>query len=211
MDLAENQIDSHAPAISHAHSFGTASGGRPGPGDTQKRSRAPLATIRTSPATRMPCPTAIPDLADPWTKLVSRLLEVYESETAARHVGAFKVRPHWAANGVPAVSVNHPHGQSTLNKNVRVSFVERCGAKTVSLTWHDSTQACYCEQLWTQKTARSSGRCAVTGMAVRRGDTVYSPASRASTRPLNCAQMILSAVLESLEILSADSCPNELR
>ncbi len=211
MDLTVNQIDNHARVISHAHSFGAASVDRPAVEDTQKESRAPMAAIRTPPATRTPCPRAIPDRADPWTKLVSGLLEVYESETAGRNVGAFKTRPLWAANGAPAVSVKHAHAQSTLNKNVRVSFVERCGAKTVSLTWHDSTQACYCEQLWIQKTARSSGRCAVTGMAVRRGDTVYSPASRAAARPLNCAQMILSAVLQSLEKQSADSCLIELR
>lgn len=211
MDLAENQIDCHALVISRAHSFGAASVDRPGLGETQKRSRAPMATIRTSPAMRTACPRAIPDLADPWTKLVSGLLEVFESEAAGRNVGAFKVRLHWATNDVPAVSVKHAQAQSTLNKNVRVSFVERCGAKTVSLTWHDSTQACYCEQLWTQKTAKTSGRCAITGMAVRRGDTVYTPASRAASRPLNCAQMILSGVLESLEIQSADLCSNELR
>jgi len=88
---------------------------------------------------------------------------------------------------------------STRARSAIVTFVERFSAKSISITWRDSTAANYCEQLWVRRIARSQGVCALTGTTIARGDAVYGPASRAADRPTNCAQMVLARVLEDLE------------
>jgi hypothetical protein len=201
MDQAEAQVDSHSPTISRANGMGSPSVSRFALRTGKPRSPALMTTMLTSPTTGTLNPAVVPQRADPWTKIISDLSGGKGCKTARRSPRAVAARPYHASKKVrQAGSVKNEHGQPLLNKNVRVSFVERFGAKTVSLTWHDSTEACYGEQPWTLKIARSSGHCALTGMVVRRGDAVYSPASRAATRPLNCTQMILSAALERLEV-----------
>jgi hypothetical protein len=80
-----------------------------------------------------------------------------------------------------------------------VTFVERFSAKSVSITWRDSTAANYCEQLWIRRIARSQGVCAITGNSIVRGDAVYGPAGRTAARPANAAQMVLAEAIEDLE------------
>lgn len=209
MDLAETQLQSNHPLpMSRARSFGPKRIGRFRYPGEDKESLGDLATKSPSTVARARNPGAIPNLEDPWTRIVSGLLATNGSASAARRASALTQRPCRAASGLgSAAPADRDHDLPLPQQNVRVSFVERFGARTVSLTWHDSTQACYGEQRWIRKIARSSGRCALTGMAVNRGDTVYSPASRPANRPLNSTQMILSSTLEGLEIESVASCP----
>jgi hypothetical protein len=88
---------------------------------------------------------------------------------------------------------------SALAKSAVVTFVERFTAKSVSITWRDSTAANYCEQLWIRRIARSQGVCALTGNSIVRGDAVYGPAGRTAARPANAAQMVLAEAIEYLE------------
>jgi hypothetical protein len=148
----------------------------------------------------MNCAEVMSQVADPWSVVVSSLAESARCQPHALHRSAVGSEPAYGSIETrPASTVEREHGRSTLKKNVRVSFVERLGEKSVSITWHDSTAACYGEQPWKQKCARSSGMCALTGLAIRPGDQVYGLASRTSVRPLNCTQMILAAVVEDLE------------
>ena len=211
MDLAEAQVDSYSAATSHANSMRSPSVGRLAIASEPRRSPALITTVLTLPKTRTLNSTVVQLRADPWATIVSNLSECTGCETAGRRLGPTAARPYYVGKeDRQAASINDEDGQSSVTKNVHVSFVERSGAKTVSLTWHDSTEACYGEQAWMLKIARSSGHCALTGMAVKRGDTIYSPASRAATRPLNCTQMILAAALERLEVRIPESWPNDL-
>jgi hypothetical protein len=211
MDLVEAQKDNFTSAIVQAGSVGPKSVVPRGLAGEQARSHVLVKPLLASTCTLNPV-NVIARRADPWTTIVAGLLEFNGRTTPLLRSDPITEQSDCAGqDGRQAGSIKREQGMSTLKRNVRVSFVERFGAKTVSLTWHDSTQACYGEQLWMRKTARSSGRCALTGMAVRRGDAVYSPASRAAIRPLNCTQMILSAVLEKLEGGSANSWPHDFR
>ncbi|MGF6774016.1 hypothetical protein P3T18_006530 [Paraburkholderia sp. GAS199] len=185
------------------------------------RLQAPLNTARAqiTGSVALPAPGPIRSAqtpADPWSAVVTGLSEFARRQAGAHPVAHADAEPGPRRRGTAsapapcrkndrqkekrtAAAVKREQGRSTHKKNVRVSFVERLGARSISITWHDSTAACYGEQLWMRRTARSSGLCALTGMLVRRGDAVYSPASRASIRPLNCTQMILATAVEVLE------------
>jgi Domain of unknown function (DUF3331) len=159
--------------------------------------KSPVQRTRSSTNTR-------PQLADPWAEVVSNLSESGRSQAhRRRHDVIASSSPYLGNKAQPAIAGKREHVHSQLSRNVHVSLVERLGAKSVSITWHDSTAACYGEQLWMRRVARSAGLCALTGMIVRRGDFVYGPASRAAVRPLNCTQMILATVLERLECQNA--------
>jgi hypothetical protein len=187
MNCTEVRSDFHTLGVSHAG-----------------RSHAHLQT----PSTQMLRPLAsqapvlaniTPPLADPWLAVIASLSEYGRQplRSRRRQTGTSPL-PRASSKARPAATKGE-HGRSIHKKDVRVSFVERLGARSISITWHDSTAACYAEQLWMRRAARSSGLCALTGMMVRRGDSVYSPASRAAIRPLNCTQMILAAAVEDLE------------
>jgi hypothetical protein len=200
MDLADVQVDNHLPTTLPAK--GAISPSFIGPGVIIEANRSPalITTMRTASTTCPLVPTVVPQRGDPWTKIISTLSSCNGGDPPGRPLGKSETRQYRAnKKGVKAGCASNEPSRESLGMNVHVSFVERFGAKTVSLTWHDSTEACYGEQPWMLKVARSAGRCALTGMAVNRGDMIYSPASRAAIRPLNRMRMILSSALENLE------------
>lgn len=204
MNFPKAQVHSRLPRILEAKSVKSPDVGRFVLAIEGDRAPALITTMRTSPTTGLLHPAVVPQRADPWTTIVSNLLEGHGCKTLGRRLGTSGARPYYTGKKVrQRVSVREERGQNSLKKNVHISFVERFGAKTVSLTWRDSTEACYAEQPWMLKIARSPGRCALTGLVVNRGDMVYSPASRAANRPLNCTQMILLTALENLEGLES--------
>jgi hypothetical protein len=83
----------------------------------------------------------------------------------------------------------HPHASLT------VGVVERLTKVTAAITWSDPTSCCYGYQLWQVSRARETGRCALTGEIIQRGDNVYRP--RASRIPaVNQYAMILARMIE---------------
>lgn len=88
---------------------------------------------------------------------------------------------------------------SGYGHNAVVTFVERIGAKAVSISWRDSTGGNYREQRWVLRAARTRGICALTGKAIVRGDNIYHPVSGSGGRPTNLAQMIRAEALERFE------------
>jgi hypothetical protein len=80
--------------------------------------------------------------------------------------------------------------------NATATVVERVTDRSILVNWCDSTSCHYCEQLWTRKSARCAGHCALTGEVIARGDVVYGPYTRVGHRPVNEKAMILATSLE---------------
>ncbi|MGF6757714.1 DUF3331 domain-containing protein [Paraburkholderia sp. GAS42] len=70
-----------------------------------------------------------------------------------------------------------------------ITVLERLSTTAVVLCWR-STTCHYGDQVWIQGVARSSGQCAISGMAIRRGDAVYRPRNRGRRVPVNVSAMI---------------------
>ena len=138
-------------------------------------------------------------LRDPWAATISRLgkspaqdIKLASSDKCDK--GACSARParrNTTAERAQAAADQH--------SGAVITFVERFGAKSISITWRDSTAGRYTEQLWVRRIARSRGVCALTGANIVRGDAVYGPFSRPTSRPRNMSQMILADQLDDLE------------
>ncbi|CAG9258585.1 uncharacterized protein DUF3331 [Paraburkholderia unamae] len=74
-----------------------------------------------------------------------------------------------------------------------VTVVERVTDRSILLNWCDPTSCHYSDQLWTKRSARRSGHCALTGESIARGDAVYAPYTRVSNPPANEQAMILAS------------------
>jgi hypothetical protein len=138
---------------------------------------------------------------DPWAATISQLEQVSDhadttdeiddqnDETVTEAPSADRSRPVDAAASLA----------SGYGHNAVVTFVERIGAKAVSISWRDSTGGNYREQRWVLRAARTRGVCALTGKAIVRGDNIYHPVSGSGGRPSNLAQMIRAEALEHFE------------
>ncbi|MFM0336093.1 DUF3331 domain-containing protein [Paraburkholderia fungorum] len=76
-----------------------------------------------------------------------------------------------------------------------IRILERLSASTVSLSWHDPTSLNYAEQVWWMGGAPKSGRCAVSGERILKGQSVYRPRRSGKDAPLNASEMILTSVI----------------
>ena len=77
-----------------------------------------------------------------------------------------------------------------------LAVLEHLANSLVVISWHDPTLCNYEEQVWSPALARYSGRCALSGRHIVRGDTVYKPRTRGRVAPLNGDAMILSSELQ---------------
>jgi hypothetical protein len=143
-------------------------------------------------------------LRDPWTTTISRLGKPTEADLRSALMdksdrcdsGPCAAR---AARRTAAVDRKKSQTAAGEHSGAVITFVERFGAKSVSITWRDSTAGRYTEQLWVRRIARSRGVCALTGEEIVRGDAVYGPFSRPSSRPRNMSTMILAKLLDDRE------------
>lgn len=158
-------------------------------------------------------------LADPWSFVIAGLKDGAEAAPNTRGSAGAAQPPAVAAQDATeeprqsasrsgrectgrarrGAAADRARAPSALAESAVVTFVERFSAKSVSITWRDSTAANYCEQLWIRRIARSQGVCALTGNSIVRGDAVYGPAGRTAARPANAAQMVLAEAIEELE------------
>jgi hypothetical protein len=92
-----------------------------------------------------------------------------------------------------APSLRRPFAQPE-DSRVAVKLIERPSTTTVTIEWRDSTRCCYGDQVWRAMRARTTGVCAMSGGAIRRGDHVYAPNPR--PLPSNAGAMILASVLD---------------
>ncbi|WP_296653868.1 DUF3331 domain-containing protein [Paraburkholderia sp.] len=135
---------------------------------------------------------------DPWTATISQLEQISEHAIADDDDQNEEVYTEAPADKRRRVA-ELASIAATYGRNAVVTFVERIGAKAVSISWRDSTGGNYREQRWVQRAARSRGVCALTGEAISRGDSIYHPVSGSRGRPSNLAQMIRTEALERFE------------
>ncbi|MFL9901950.1 DUF3331 domain-containing protein [Paraburkholderia fungorum] len=76
-----------------------------------------------------------------------------------------------------------------------VTVVEELPNALFALRWHDATLCNYEEQVWARCPAPASGRCAMSGKHIRKGDPVYRPRIRGGFTPLNSDAVILASEL----------------
>ncbi|PRY04463.1 DUF3331 domain-containing protein [Paraburkholderia sp. BL25I1N1] len=70
-----------------------------------------------------------------------------------------------------------------------IKILGRSGVRSATISWCDPTMCNYPDQVWEMKVAARPGTCALSGSAIRRGDSVFRPrCSRA--RPANATAMI---------------------
>jgi len=140
-------------------------------------------------------------LRDPWTTTISRLGKPAGQDIKVASSDKCDNGPCAARAARRTATVDRKKAQASAGEHsgAVITFVERFGAKSVSITWRDSTAGRYTEQLWVRRIARSRGVCALTGEEIVRGDAVYGPFSRPSSRPRNMSTMILAKLLDDLE------------
>lgn len=92
-----------------------------------------------------------------------------------------------------------PTGTSTSDdmnvRHAKVSVLERASPTTVLISWRDPTRCSYHFQLWRRFDAPKSGICALSGIVINAGDSIYKPISK--PQPLNASAMILATEVES--------------
>ncbi|MGX6998296.1 DUF3331 domain-containing protein [Caballeronia sp. KNU42] len=99
--------------------------------------------------------------------------------------------------------------RNTRDSCATIRILERLSASAVSLSWHDPTSLNYAEQVWRMGGAPRSGRCAVSGERILRGQSVFRPRRSGKDAPLNASEMILTSVILGACSSSAD-IPYEL-
>jgi hypothetical protein len=83
------------------------------------------------------------------------------------------------------------------NRGARVSILERPAPGTATISWYDPAVCHYGEQTWRATVAKQAGVCAVSGISIRRGDSIYRPGLTRPS-PLNAQAMILAPYIESV-------------
>src|SRR6201991_3855286 len=86
--------------------------------------------------------------------------------------------------------------------DAKVCLIDRPSSATATIAWHDATHCSYGDQLWHAARARVSGVCAMSGRAIRIGDSVFKP-RRGRPAPLNASAMILATVLNEAPSVGA--------
>jgi hypothetical protein len=78
----------------------------------------------------------------------------------------------------------------------RISIVERLSSVTLSICWSDSITGYFGEQIWRMSVARGQSSCALTGMPIEIGDSVFRPWASERRAPANGHRMILASCVD---------------
>jgi len=123
---------------------------------------------------------------DAWSQTLAALLQCSTPpEDVPKESAHLPLRDSWG---------RAPSANSTL-RTFTVTVLERLAGSLVALSWHDPTLCNYEEQLWSPALAGRSGRCALSGLHISRGDSIYRPRARGGVTPLNADAMILASAL----------------
>lgn len=127
--------------------------------------------------------------ADPWSRTLTALLQFSTPPIESPEESTcLQLRESWSKS---------PPADSEL-RTFTVTVLERLAGSLVALSWRDPTLCNYEEQVWSSALARRSGRCALSGLHISRGDTVYKPRTRGGRTPLNGDAMILASALQKV-------------
>jgi hypothetical protein len=75
----------------------------------------------------------------------------------------------------------------------RISIIERLSSVTLSICWSDSTTGYFGEQVWRMGFAHVRSFCALSGMPIKIGDSVFRPWVSETRAPANSHRMILAS------------------
>ena len=78
---------------------------------------------------------------------------------------------------------------------LHVSIVEKLSTTTISIRWSDPCLGHYADQIWGIGLARADAICVLSGMPIRRGDSIFRPRVYRSQVPLNRHRMILASAV----------------
>jgi len=151
-------------------------------------------------ATSLSAAALSPVRRDPWSATLAALFSCSSAPD-----------PHWVApdpfaRGSCKAAHHRQSGDAEL-RTFTVTVLERLSNSLVALSWRDPTLCNYEEQMWSLGLARTSGRCALSGLHIRKGDAIYKPVTRGQTVPLNRDAMIFaSELLKVCEEKQATSC-----
>ena len=151
----------------------------------------PMLASANHPSSQRPARrTSAPRGQDPWATMLTTIQQLSSPPDPMRNPPDPSGRPR------PGGGPFRP--RKTDGGNVRtftVTVVEELSNALFSLCWHDPTLCNYQEQVWSPCLARASGRCALSGKRIGRGDPVYRPRVRGPAMPLNGDAMILASEL----------------
>jgi Domain of unknown function (DUF3331) len=120
---------------------------------------------------------------------------------AERSVPASVARAELSASTDRIVRAAMARVESALPPPTRfVKVLDRPSERTVTISWRESTLCHYNDQIWRAGIAKHAGTCAVSGMHIERGDSVYRPIPTRPA-PINANAMILSAAIADQAIL----------
>jgi hypothetical protein len=123
-------------------------------------------------------------VSDPWKHAINMLKETSESWSLTGFQSSRLLANQRVVLGTP----------SRRRLNTVVKVLDKPTSTTATVAWWDSTSCHYGDQMWSMRTARVDGVCALTGAPVRKGDAVYQPRAY-GFRPCNAEEMILSSAL----------------
>ena len=109
-----------------------------------------------------------------------------------RHEGARAACPTRPASRLAAYG---------LSSHIVVEVIERLSDTSIAVRWQDATRCRYGDQVWISCRARLRGRCALSGLAIRRDDLIYKPRVR-STKPANAAAMMLASAIDRMPVMA---------
>ncbi len=154
--------------------------------------------VITSAAASGPAIGANVDVALDAVSLGDRAREMSQrmsDRAAERSVPASVARAELTASTDRMVRAAMARVESALPPPTRfVKVLDRPSDRTVTISWRESTLCHYNDQIWRAGIAKHAGTCAVSGMHIERGDSVYRPIP---TRPaaINANAMILAAAI----------------
>jgi hypothetical protein len=134
--------------------------------------------------------TPAPEGRDPWAAMLATIHRLSSPPDPMRNPADLSGRPR---SGDESFRPSKTDGANV--RTFTVTVVEELCNSLFSLCWHDPTLCNYQEQVWSPSLARASGRCALSGKHIGRGDPVYRPRVRGPVVPLNGDAMILASEL----------------
>jgi Domain of unknown function (DUF3331) len=132
--------------------------------------------------------TSSPKSPDPWATTLAAIHQFSSPPDPMRNSPDLSGRP--CSAGEPF------RPRETDGGDVRtftVTVVEELPNSLFALRWHDPTLCNYEEQVWSPCFAPASARCALSGVHINLGDSVYRPRTRGRVMPLNRDAMILAS------------------
>jgi len=129
----------------------------------------------------------IPQAADAWKYALDLLMQL------SRAAGG---ETHGPCRSAEFIAFGDRRTRLDRERAVRLYIVEKCSTSTIAVCWRDATSGCYAEQLWRAVKAQAGSTCALSGLQIRPGDTVFRPWGR-GYKPVNSDSMILATAVEA--------------